>query len=76
MKLSTDDIFVLSIALEQLHNPKGKCPLNEGGIRKLASIQAKMAEHLLPVKAKDIVDGLAELLLKSINYDKQKASQK
>ena len=68
MKLSKLEVSILCTALEHLYIDKDKCLLNFKGIKKLAEIQSKFAEILLPVNAKDVKDSLEETMLKNINY--------
>jgi hypothetical protein len=70
MKLNKTQIFIVSTAIESLYLHEGKCRLNEDGVIELAKIQAKFAEQLLPLEAKDILKGLTETMLKNVNYVK------
>jgi|GWRWMinimDraft_13_1066021.scaffolds.fasta_scaffold15376_2 hypothetical protein len=76
MELNKTEIFIVSTAIETLYLDKGKCRLNEKGIIKLAKIQAKFAEQLLPLEAKNVVKSLTQKMLENIDYTKDDVEQK
>ena len=76
MQLNKTELFIVSTAIETLYRDKGKCRLNKKGIIKLAKIQAKIAEQLLPINSNDVVKSLTERMLENINYTKDDVEQK
>jgi hypothetical protein len=76
MQLNKTELFIVATAIETLYLDKGKCRLNEKGIIKLAKIQAKIAEQLLPLEAKAIVKDLTQKMLENIDYTKDDVEQK
>ena len=70
MQLNKTEIFIVATAIESLYLHDGKCHLNKEEVIKLAKIQSKFAEQLLPINSNDVVKSLTERMLENVNYIK------